>query len=389
MKTLLRLPLELFSVLLALSLLSACQDSGKENLSESSEPKPRELVLLTWSDDYVSPDVLTSFKRETGIDVQMHYFESIEEMKGKLASAPSRYDVVVVDDVTLTELVETKMFLPLDHGKLPNFKNLDSRYVDQRFDPDNRYSVPYVWGTSLIAYRNDKVEIQDRSWNLLWDEKLKGKVVMLESEADLYSVALLSMGYSGNSENEKELDSCTEKLIVQARDMEAVYSDLFTAMDLLVSGEAWASLMYSGDAALLSEEDPNISFFMPKEGAPLWMDNFAVSRDAKNVDEAHAFLNHLLRSDTAAENANFLWSGSPNAAAVEHLDPELVADSNINPPIEILQKCDFYASPSADRNAIMNQGIKRILDIARVSEPKVDPPKTELANIEGEEDTEE
>lgn len=365
-----------FSITLGFLLLSACQDSGKENITESVEEEVREMVLLTWSDDYIAPEVVAGFVEETGIEVQMDYFESIEEMMGKLASDPSRYDVVMVDDVTLVELAETKMFLPLDHEKLPNFENLDSRYVDQHFDPGNRYSVPYVWGTNLIAYRNDKIEDHDHSWNLLWDEDLKGKVVMLESEADLYSVALLSMGYSVNSQDEVELDRCTEKLISQAKNNEAVYSDLFTAMDLLVSGEAWASLMYSGDAALLAEEDPNISFFIPKEGAPLWMDNFAVSRDAQNVDEAHAFLNHLLRAEAAAENANFLWSGSPNAAAGELLDPELVSDTNINPPIEILQNCDFYASPSAGRNAIMNQGMKRILDAARVS----------LANVELEEE---
>lgn len=389
MKKLLTALTRLFLATFAFLLLSACQDSGKENIAESSEPEVQKLVLLTWSDDYVAPDVLTAFQEETGIEVLMDYFESIEEMKGKLASDPSRYDVVVVDDVTLAELVETKMFLPLDHEKLSNFENLDSRYTNQHFDPGNRYSVPYVWGTNLIAYRNDKIESHDGSWNLLWDEKLKGKVVMLESEADLYSAALLSMGYSVNSQDETELDRCTEKLIAQAKDNEAVYSDLFAAIDLLISGEAWASLMYSGDAALLAEEDPNISFFIPKEGAPLWMDNFAVSRDARNVEEAHTFLNHLLRADAAAGNANFLWSGSPNAAAGELLDPDLVGDENINPPKEVRQKCDFYASPSAGRNAIMNQGMKRILDIARGSDSKIALPKSELATVEHEEDSEE
>jgi len=342
-----------------------CGEKSQEEAVSAPLPEDsRQLVIFTW-EEYCSQVVIADFERETGIKVQTEFYENIGELSGRFQSTPEAFDLVMVDDVTLAEFIEVKLLQKIDKSKLTNFKNLDPRYVNQAFDPQNRYSVPYNWGTNLVAYRSDEIENPEHSWDLLWKPELTGKVVMLDSEPDIYSATLLSLGYSVNTEDEKQLDECTRKLVDHAERLEARYAELPVAEESLISGKAWAALMYSGDAGVLAESNPNIAYFIPKEGAPLWLDSLALSRDAKNTEEAHEFLNFLLRAEVAAENTNFLWGGSPNAAAIPLLDRELVEDTSIYPPKEILEKCDFYASPSARRNAIMNQGMKQILDASR------------------------
>lgn len=373
-----------FSIFLGLVLSNFLCGCKKESPSESKElsngtvsKESQHLVILTWK-EYLSDKVISDFQKETGIAVNVETFENLEEFADRVKSTPEAFDLLLVDDVSLVELAELKLIQKLQKEKLVGTSNLSRHYTNQEFDPGNQYSVPYNWGTSLIAYRTDKIESPKRSWSLLWDPKLKGRVVMLDSELDLYSVSLMCLGYPVHSEDEEQLQECTRKLVTQARDIRAQYCDLSVAEQKLQTGEAWAGILYSGDAATMADENPNIGYFLPEEGANLWLDSFAIARDAKNVSEAHEFLNFLLRPEVAAETANFLWGGSPNEAADEFLDPDLLADIAINPPEEILEKCDFTASPSARRNEIMNQGMKQIFDIARdipnPAEPDASPP---------------
>lgn len=347
---------------------AACEREDREKAAGLPDlSATKSLVVLTWPDTYIASEVIDAYQRKTGTKIRFETFENLEEMQGKLASNPSAYDIVTADDESLVELIETRLLLPLDRTKLPNFSNLDDRFTNLPFDPGNRYSVPYLWGLNVVAYRNDKVESPEPSWNLLWDPELKNKVVMPPFGSDLYSAGLLSLGYSINSGNLRELEDCTEKLIAQAEEMEVAYRDLFSALDLLEKGDAWAGLMYSGDAARLAKSNPNISCFVPREGSPLWMDSLAISRDTKNAGEAHSLVNFLLEAKNAAANANFFYGGNPNAAAQKYLAPALLANEIANPPKPVLERCEYFSSGGELRKAMMGRGMKRILDISRAA----------------------
>ena len=352
----------------AFGLVTGCDRSEDASVGGDNDPKngeaASELVILNW-DDYLAPEVIEQFESETGISVRIETFESLGELAGKMQSAPDAYDLVVVDDVTLNELKEVRLLGEIDLEQIPNLENIDPQYLDLEFDPENRFSVPYLWGTTLIAYRADQVQDPKQSWNLLWDPALKGKVAMMDEKEDLYAASLLSLGHRLNSEDPKELDDALAHLVDQQEVVQPLYRTLGDVEDLLVSGKIWAACLYSGDAAMLAEEDDRIDYFIPEEGAPKWMDNLAIAREAKNREEAHQFINFISRGDVAAANSSYLWSATPNSAAVKHLDLELLDDTTVYPKEMVRAKCDFHAQPSQDRLNAINKGMKRLFDKAR------------------------
>lgn len=350
------------------SILSSCDRVAEESVlkgeasTQSSESE--ELVILNW-DDYLAPEVIAAFEEETGVRIRLETFESLGELQGKLQSEPDAYDLVVVDDVTLNELKEVQLLGEINHGMVPNLSNIDDKYLDLAFDPGNRYSVPYLWGTTLVAYRADKIEDPDQSWNLLWDPALEGKVAMMDEKEDLYAASLLSLGFRLNSEDPAELEAAFERLVEQRELVKPLYRTLGDVEDLLISGKVWVACLYSGDAAMLAEEDDRIDYFIPDEGAPKWMDNLAITKEARHPEEAHQFINFISRGDIAAQNAGYLWTATPNLAAESHMDEELRQDETVYPLAEVRAKCDFHAQPSPDRLAIINKGMKNLFDGAR------------------------
>lgn len=351
-------------------LFSGCADGGDKTVlrGEESQGSPASggLVIFNW-DDYVAPEVVADFEAETGIKVTIETYESLGELSGRLQSTPDAFDLVVVDDVTLNELRDVRLIQEIDHREIPNMKNIAPRYLDQDFDPGNRFSIPYLWGTTLVAFRADKIGEPKESWNLLWDPSLKGKVAMMDEKEDLYAAALLSLGHPLNTEDPKELQDAFEYLVKQREVVAPVYQPLGEVEELLVSGKVWAAMLYSGDAAMLAEEDDRIQYFIPDEGAPIWMDNLAIAREAKNVESAHLFIDFISRGNEAAKNANYLWSATPNQAASPHLSEDLLADSSVYPSQSVVAKCDFHAQPSQKRLETINRGMKRLFDEARAN----------------------
>lgn len=347
--------------------LVGCQDpeATVSNESLSAEPTPgKEVVIFTW-EEYFDPEVISQFEEETGVQVRFEYFDSLGELSGRLQSQPDAFDVVVVDDVTLFELVDVKMVQELDRSLVPNLGNFEERYLDQQFDPGNRYSVPYLWGTTLVAVRSDKIPDPEPSWNLLWDPKYKGRVALMDEKDDLYASALLSLGLPMDTEDPEHLEAATRRLEDQISKVQPDFLALEDIKDRLLAGEYDVACIYSGDAAIIAEEDDRISYFIPKEGAPLWMDNFAIAKEARNLEEAHAFIDFLSRGDIAAQNANYLWYATPNKAAKPLLSEELVDDKSVNPPPKVMDRCALHARPSLARIEIMNRGMKKIFDWSR------------------------
>lgn len=354
-------------------LLSSCGNDPSSSPQAAYPPvnhqpdAPPSFVLLTW-DDYIAPEILEAFTTDTGITVEYKAFSDTDELVSILKSNPDKYDVIVADDSVVHLLRELKLLRRLDHGRLENLVNLDTDYLDLHFDPNNVYSLPYLWGTTGIGFRADKVPNPEESWNLLWDEKLKGKIMMLQERHEAYAAALKSLGYPLNSQDTDELENASAKLVRQATELEVQYGDDADVRKALADGTAWVALCYSGDAFYAAEDNENIDYFIPREGAPLWIDSFVLSRDSPNLDEAYQFLDYMMTPRAAAGNANYLFYGSPNKAALPYLDEELVNDPRIFVPRERLAQCDYHRKLSAARETIINNGMRQVFRVIRGGE---------------------
>ncbi len=355
----------LLAVTVVTCMLGSCSNSekgaGPALNSLQEDVKPEKITVLTW-EEYFSPEVIRDFESETGIEVEFVYFENLEEMRGLLQSRPGAFDVLVSDGGGLADLIELQLLKPIQRELIPNFSNMDSRYLDLRLDPQNAFSVPYMWGTTLIAYRSDLIPEPVQSWNALKDEKYKGRVLMLDDTFDSYAAALLSLGFDINTENPKELGAAAELLLDQVDRMDARFEDIIGIREKLLSGECWIGMTYSSDAAVLAEENKNIAYFIPKEGAALWLDSFAVAREASNSAGAHQFIDFLCRGEVAGKNSSELWCASANRAAQDYLSAEVLAEETLYPASDILKKCQFAKQAGATRNLSVNQGMKLIYD---------------------------
>ncbi|MCB1236088.1 MAG: spermidine/putrescine ABC transporter substrate-binding protein [Verrucomicrobiae bacterium] len=367
MKNYLR-PISRFLILMGgVCLFSACGEkdaaSESDRAASSRSDGPETITILTW-EEYFAPEVIAAFEEESGIGVAFDYYQNLGEMNGKILSNPGRYDVIVIDDVTLAEMIEVKQLREIERERLPGLANFSSRYLDQEFDPGNRFSVPYLWGTSMIAYRSDLIAEPEESWNLLWKDEYAGHVALMDEKDDVFAAALLTLGQKIDTRSGEEIEEAVRFLESKVRGNRIELHSLEDIKDRLIAGQCWAALIYSGDAAVIAEEDDRIAYFIPREGAPIWMDSFAIPRESGHVEGAHAFIDFISRPEIAARNANFLWYATPNEKALPMLNEELLADAAIFPLSEVLDRCAFHPRPSEERIEVTNQGMKRVLDAA-------------------------
>ena len=262
----------------------------------------------------------------------------------------------------MADLIDLQLLQPIKRELIPYFLNLDSKYLNLKIDPLNRYSVPYMWGTTLIAYRSDLIPEPVKSWDVLEDERYKGRLLMLDDTFDTYAAALLSLGYDINTEDPKELGEALTFLLDKVERMGARYEDIIGIREKLLSGECWIGMTYSSDAAVLAEENENIAYFIPEEGAALWLDSFSVAREASNAAGAHRFIDFLCRGEMAGRNSSDLWCASANKAARDYLSAEVLAEETLYPGADTLQKCKFATQTGANRSLLMNQGMKLVYD---------------------------
>ncbi|MEZ5302463.1 MAG: spermidine/putrescine ABC transporter substrate-binding protein [Verrucomicrobiales bacterium] len=339
--------------LFALSLLFFLVSCGQEGKNEirGAGGDAATLQLLSF-EDYVTLPALEKFEAETGIKVEVIAFETLNEMRGILRNRRGQIDVIISDGPNIYELGQSRQLAELDESKLPNISNLDARFCDLSFDRRNRYSIPYLWGSTLIAYREDLVEEPD-SWADLWDPRFSGKVGMLDEPLDSVGSAMILLGYSPNSIVGEELDHAREKLMEQVAQVNPKCLSIDEIRDGLVSGEVAISMCYSGDAPLAAEENENIRWVIPSEGAVLWVDNFAIPRDSPRIDAAHKFLDFMMGAEVAAKNSEELYFASPNTEATKLLvGSDILDDKAIYPPEDVMARCEFIdAQNLAQRRA--------------------------------------
>lgn len=300
-----------------------------------------ELNILNWG-EYIDPELITLFEQETGVKVNYVEMTSNEEMLIKLRSADNPYDMCFPSDYIIEQLIANDLLLPLDLDKIPNAKNISDRMyeITNSFDPGNKYSLPYMWGTVGILYNTKMVEGPVTSWNILWDEQYKGQIWQYDSVRDAIAVSLLRLGYDINTRNADEVNEAKAELIKQIPLLKGCGTDNIRAS--MVNEKAALAVIYSGDAFACMDENENLDYAVPEEGSNVWFDNVVIPKTAKNVEAAHAFINFLNDANLAARNTEFIFYSTPNQGAMDRLDEYFIESETFNPPEEVLSRCNVF-----------------------------------------------
>lgn len=295
---------------------------------ESGVVNDDKLVVYNWG-EYIDPEVLTIFEEETGINVVYEEFETNEILYPKVSSGAIAYDVVCPSDYMIQRMIENDLLTEINFDNIPNIKNIGKQYMEQsrQFDPENKYSVPYCWGTVGILYNKTMVDEPVNSWSILWDPKYKDNILMQDSVRDAFGAALKYLGYSLNSTDLDELTEAKNLLIEQKPLVQAYVID--QVRDKMIGNEAALGVIYSGEAIYTQKENPNLEYVIPKEGSNIWIDSWVIPKNAEHKENAEKFINFLCRPDIALMNFEYITYSTPNEAARELIEDESIRNSEI------------------------------------------------------------
>lgn len=324
---------------------------------ETSEPAPDTGVVINvynWG-EYISNgvegsmDVNAEFTRRTGIGVNYTTYDTNEAMYAKLASGGGDYDIIVPSDYMVSRMIEEDMLAELDFSNIPNFQYIDEAFRNPAYDPENRYSVPYTWGLVGLFYNTDYVtEEEVQSWAVLWDEKYAGKILMFDNSRDSFGIAMELLGYSFNSTDLNQWQEAADLLVQQAPLVQSYAMDqIFQKME---SGEAWIAPYYSGDAAILIEENDNIAFSVPKEGTNYFVDALCIPKTSTHKAEAEAYINFLCDPEISYENCSYIGYSTPETAAKEMMDPSITENEVYYPSDETIANTEVYINLGDELN---------------------------------------
>ena len=314
-----------------------------------------QLIVYNWG-EYLDPDVIPMFEKETGIQVVYEEYETNEIMYPKIQSGAIAYDVVCPSDYMIQRMIENDLLAKIDFDNIPNIKNIGATYLEQsrQFDPENKYSVPYCWGTVGILYNKTMVKEPIDSWSVLWDETYKDNILMQDSVRDAFAVALKYIGASLNSTDLNELEAAKQLLIEQKPLVQAYVID--QVRDKMIGNEAAIGVIYSGEAIYTQMENPDLEYVIPKEGSNLWIDSWVIPKNAKHKENAEAFINFLCRPEIAKMNFDYITYSTPNTAARELIEDPAIRNSTIAfPEVQELEHCETFRFLGDKYDALYNQ----------------------------------
>jgi spermidine/putrescine-binding protein len=333
----------IFAVLIS---LVSCSGSSSDSDSISNE-----LNFYNWS-YYIADETIPEFENEFGVKVNYDNFSSNSEILAKFQLGASGYDLVVPSDYMVDIMIQLNLLEPINLDSIPNFKNLSQDFTNLPFDPGNRYSIPYQWGTTGIGINTKYVKDFDESWSLLWDQRYKGRISVLDDMRSGIVPALKILGYSVNTTVEKELDEA-KNLMFKQKDLVRTYSSE-TYMDLLKSGDIWIAQGWSGDIYQVTKENPEVIFIIPSEGSYIWVDNLVIPKGAKNRRLAEQFINYLLRPEVSSSISNYTGYSSPNKSALPLISDEFRNNNSMYPDSETMSRLE-YMTDVGDATSIYNR----------------------------------
>ena len=331
------------SVILAVLLAVSCLTG----LSGCGSSKKTTLYVYNWG-QYISEgddgslDVIAAFEEAyPNIRVQYSTYDSNEIMYSKLSNGGITVDVIIPSDYMIGRMVQEGMLEELNFDNIPNYQYIDDSFKNTSYDPENKYSVPYTWGTVGIIYNTKYVDEADvTGWELLWNEKYAGKILMFDNSRDAFGIAEYLLGYDVNTTDEAELQACSAKLAEQKPVVQQYVMDqIFDAME---NEEAWIAPYYAGDYLTMVEENPDLAFVQPEEGSNLFVDAMCIPTCSKNYEDALAFINFMCRDDIVLRNCDETGYSCPSATALEEMDEEMATDPVAYPGEDILDKAETF-----------------------------------------------
>lgn len=314
------------SCIITLAAITSGCDSGKQQLH-----------VFTWS-GYVSDEIRTGFETEFGVNVIVDTYGTNEDLQAKISVGATGYDIIMPSDYMVSIMIKEGLLAKLNWDNIPNRKNISPRFLGKYFDPENRYSIPYTFGTAGIAYDASVIESVPDSWSVFWDERYKNQFSMLDDRRETLGVALKLLGYSINTTDIEQLNRAKEKLIEQRPLVKQYKSE---AEELLIAGDVVLAHSWSGDAFRAAEKRPDIRYVIPKEGSSQFIDTVCVPKTAPHKDLAEKFINYLLRPEINAKITVFTKYGTCVPAAKKHLPEELQKHEFIYPPAEVLESLEW------------------------------------------------
>lgn len=298
------------------------------------------LNVYNWG-DYIDETVIDSFEEKyPNISVNYEKFVTNEEMYIKIKSGGSNYDVAIPSDYMIKRMITENFVNKIDMNNIPNYKLIDERFKNLDYDPNNEYSVPYMWGTVGILYNKNMVKEPVDSWKILWDEKYKKQILMPDSERDSIGVTLKMLGYSMNTRNKSELEEAKKALISQKPLVLAYVVD--EVKDKMITGEAALAVVWSGDAFYCMSENPDLDYVIPKEGSNLWFDAMVIPKTSKHQKEAELFINFMCETETAYKNADYIGYATPHIEAIKKLPEELTSNKSAYPDEDDVKNCEIF-----------------------------------------------
>lgn len=319
------------------------------------------VIVYNWG-EYVDPDTLVMFEEETGIKVIYDEFETNETMYPKVEAGAAEYDVICPSDYMINKMIENDLLMELDFSHIPNAKaNIGSQYLEQskEFDAQNKYSVPYCWGTVGILYNKTMVDEPIVSWAQLWEEKYRDDILMQDSVRDAFMVAEKLYGYSMNTVDLDELQTVKNALIAQKPLVQAYVVD--QVRDKMIGNEAAIGVIYSGEAIYTQYENPDLEYVIPIEGTNVWIDSWVILKDAPNKENAEKFINFMCRADIALKNFEYITYSTPNEAAKALIEDEEIKNSPIAfPDLSQYENLESYTYLGEEGDALYNELWKEI-----------------------------
>ena len=331
----------------------------------SSKPAGgREVTVYSWG-EYIDESLIGEFEAQTGITVNYRTVPSNEELYSQLQQGAISPDVIVPSDYMISQLIEEGWLQPLDYSKIPNFDKIADRFKNLSYDPENKYTVPYTWGTLGIIYNTTMVDEPITSWSAMFDDTAAGNVILIDNSRDAFGMALCYLGYSVNTTDENEIREAAALVadawsrgVYQGKTMDGIFQ-------IMEGGNAAIGTYYAGDFLSMHENNPDLAYVIPEEGSNWFVDAMCILKNAKNVDEAHEWINFIASTDANLRNMDYIWYASPNEEALEKypawyeeqygepLDQDLY--EIMAAPQEVLDRCEAYLVLPQETRELYNE----------------------------------
>lgn len=308
---------------------------------------------ISTNSDGESLDVVKEFEKLTGIKVNYTTFDTNESLYSKMKSGGAVYDIIIPSDYMVGKMINEDMLAPLDFDNIPNYAMIGEEYKNQKFDPENAYSVPYTWGYVGLIYNTSMVDEEITSWSSLWDEQYKDNILMFDNSRDAFAIAAKKIGKSLNPTSTEEIDQQLKELTEQKSVVQAYVMDQI--FDKMEAGEAALAPYYAGDAITMMEENPDLEFVVPVEGTNIFIDSICIPKDSKNKEAAEMFINFLCETQISAENSMYIGYSTPQIEAQASLPEEIRENPIAYPSEEVLATMESFNVLPDELNAYMDK----------------------------------